>query len=295
MKFRVAMQTLSLLTGCWAAANLACAQAPAEGAGRTDRDQLPQPVYKVAHKNAESSEVGAPAAQAEHPLVPAIRMAKSAMENINANVKDYSARMVKRERIGDTLGEPQYMFIKVRQQPFSVYMYFLGPEKIKGQECIYVAGRNNGNMLAHGVGVKKLIGMLSLDPTGTIAMDGQRYPITEIGIGNLTKRLIEVAEKDSQYGECEVKFFNGAKINKRPCTCIQVTHPVPRKNFLFNQAKVFVDDELNMPVRYEAWEWPAQAGGAMQLIEEYTYLDIKLNNGFTDTDFDDKNPAYSFH
>jgi hypothetical protein len=126
-------------------------------------------------------------------------------------------------------------------------------------------------------------------------MAGQRYPITEIGFLNLTKRLIEVAEQDKQYGECEVKFYKGAKINGRSATCIQVEHPIPRKNFRFNKALVFVDDELNIPVRYEAYEWPTQQGGQPQLIEEYTYTDIKLNNGFTDADFSENNPNYNFH
>ena len=31
-----------------------------------------------------------------------------------------------------------------------------------------------------------------------------------------------------------------------------------------------------------------------ELIEEYTYLNLKINNGFTDADFDTKNPNYSF-
>ncbi len=29
-------------------------------------------------------------------------------------------------------------------------------------------------------------------------------------------------------------------------------------------------------------------------MEEYTYLNLKLNNGFTDADFDIKNPNYKF-
>ena len=29
-------------------------------------------------------------------------------------------------------------------------------------------------------------------------------------------------------------------------------------------------------------------------MEEYTYLNLKLNNGFTDADFDVKNPSYKF-
>src|SRR5204863_5829411 len=148
---------------------------------------------------------------------------------------------------------------------------------------------------AHWVGIKKLAGMVSLEPTGAMAMSGQRYPITEIGVSNLTRRLIDVAENDKKYGECDVKFFNGAKINGRMSTCIQVTHPVPRKNFLFHVARVFVDDEMKIPVRYEAYDWPAGAGAKPPLLEEYTYTNVKINNNFTDFDFDDTNPAYSFH
>ena len=87
-------------------------------------------------------------------------------------------------------------------------------------------------------------------------MRNQRYPLTELGILNLTRRLVEVGEHDKNYGECEVKFYEGAKINKRVCTCIEVAHPVARRNFLFHLARIFVDKELNVPIRYEAYDWP---------------------------------------
>jgi hypothetical protein len=67
---------------------------------------------------------------------------------------------------------------------------------------------------------------------------------------------------------------------------------VPRKNFLFNIARIFVDDAMNVPVRYEAYDWPKNAGGAPELIEAYTYVNMKFNVGLTDADFDRNNPAY---
>ena len=230
----------------------------------------------------------------EHPLMPTIRWAYTGIQDIE-KIQDYSAVMVKRERIGDRLNDPEYMFIKVRHKPFSVYMYFLEPAALKGQEVIWVEGRNDGKMWAHPGGIRnKLIGTVSLDPTGPIAMQGNRYPITEIGVLNLVRRLIEVGEQDAQYGECEVKFFEGAKINDRVCTCIQVVHPVPRRNFRFHLARIYVDKELNIPIRYESYDWPREPGGKPQLIEEYTYLNVKVNNGFTDEDFDIRNSNYNF-
>jgi hypothetical protein len=284
------------------------AQAP-QNPSRNDREQLPRPIYRVAQQTG-----GTPAVAANtnplptqphqgdlqaHPLVPAMQMAYEGLNHIRNDIKDYSATMIKHERVQGKLNDPEYMFIKVRHEPFSVYMYFLGPDRLKGQEVLFVEGKNNGNLLGHGVGIKKIAGTVPLLPTGAMAMAGQRYPITEIGISMLTKRLVEVGEQDMKYGECDVKFFRGAKINvgnvKRSVTGIEVVHPVPRKNFRFHIARIFVDDELKIPVRYESYDWPEKPGGPPQLLEEYTYTDIKLNNGFTDTDFDENNPNYHFH
>jgi hypothetical protein len=229
----------------------------------------------------------------EHPLMPALRWAYDGIGNVE-KIADYSATLAKRERINGKLADYEYMFIKMRHKPFSVYMNFLAPASLKGQEVIYIEGKNSGKMWAHGVGVQEVFGTVSLEPTSVIAMKNQHYPLTELGILNMVNRLVEVGEKDRNYGECEVSFIKDAKINNRVCTCIQVTHPVPRRNFLFHLARIFVDDELNLPIRYESYDWPKESGGPPELIEEYTYLNLKLNNGFSDGDFDVKNPNYKF-
>lgn len=254
---------------------------------------IPTPAsITTANAQANAPQPGAPTG--EHPLMPAIVRARSALETI-AKIQDYSATLVKRERIDGTLGEHQYLFVKVRHDPFSVYLYFLAPAELKGQETIFIAGKNDGNLLAHPNGLKgKLLGTVSLNPTGMLAMSGNRYPITEIGIKRLSERLIEVGTNDMKYGECAVKILPGAKINGRDCTCYEVQHPQPRKEFIFHLARIYLDSELNVPIRYEAYDWPSEAGGPPVLVEEYTYLNLKLNNGFTDLDFDVNNPKYQF-
>jgi len=238
----------------------------------------------------------AAAATGVHPLLPALDLAQQGLAKINANIRDYSCTIVKRERIDGKLGEHEYIFAKIRHAPFSVYLYFLAPEAVKGQEVIFVDGSNDGNMLAHaGSGVRAMVGTVSLKPNGSLAMQGNRYAITEIGVENLAKRLVEVAEHDKQFGECEVNFYPNAKVNGRICTCVQVVHPVPRRNFRFHLARVFIDDELLIPIRYEAYDWPHEEGGQPVLMEEYTYMNVKINNGFTDADFDPKNTAYKFN
>jgi hypothetical protein len=265
------------------------AQAPSEREG----EGSPYRIAERSNPNPSDARSALGAAQPnEHPLMPVLRWANDGLREMD-KLQDYSAMMMKHERVDGKLNDPEVAFIKVRQKPMSVYMYFAKPEALKGQEVIYVQGANNNKLLGHGTGFRKVFGTVPLEPTGPIAMKGNRYPITEIGIVNLVRRLVEVGEEDTKYGECEVKYLT-AKINDRPCTCIRVVHPTPRRNFRFHVAQIFVDNELNLPVRYESYDWPAKPEGQPELIEEYTYYNIKLNNGFTDADFDVHNPKYNF-
>ena len=84
---------------------------------------------------------GTPAV-AEHPLVPALRMAYSGMDTINKNIPDYTCLLVKRERIDGKLGEHQYMDVKIRNHPFSVYLNFRMPaEAVQQQMIFYICPR----------------------------------------------------------------------------------------------------------------------------------------------------------
>ena len=275
---------------------------------RQSRNGLSEPIHRVANNNNNSASGQAPlAAPAEqpqgHPLDPALKLAYEGVQNIQANIVDYTATMHKRERVSGTLGETEQMFIKVRNRklhngrvttPFSIYIKFLYPKSKAGREVIYVEGANDNKLLAHETpGLRNFI-TARLDPTGYLAMLGNRHPITEAGLENLVAKLIEKGERDRQHGEVEVQFFKGAKIDDRVCTLLQVTHPTPREHFDFHVAQVFIDDELRIPVRYSAFQWPTAADGKPELEEEYTYTNVKLNVGLTDADFDSKNTGYKF-
>lgn len=270
------------------------------------RQDLTEPVYRVSKAEADHT-----ANVRRHPLDPALAVAHEGLTHIRQNVRDYRCVMIKRERINGTLQDYEYMFAKIRNEqvaggrvtvPFSVYLYFLKPDSIKGREVIYVRGQNDDKMIAHERrdSLMGKFGSAWLRPDGPMAMKGNRYPITEIGIETLVVRLIEKGTSDKQNGtpeECIVEFREGAKINGRTCTMLQVKHPQPRDYFEFYVAQIFIDDELNVPLRYAAYTWPKTPGaepGLDELIEEYTYLNMELNVGLTDKDFDPKNPDYRF-
>ncbi|MEM7457402.1 MAG: DUF1571 domain-containing protein, partial [Planctomycetota bacterium] len=175
----------------------------------------------------------------------------------------------------------------------SIYMKFLRPRKAAGREVIYVDGWNDGQLVAHESG---MLGFKTfyLDPTGSLAMRGSRNPITKAGIENLVRQLIEKAERDRAVGQCIVEYREDGAIGDRPCTVIELLHPDRQPEFEFHKAEVFIDQELNIPVRYAAYDWPAVPGGEPRLLEEYTYFNITLNVGLTDEDFSQTNPNYNF-
>jgi hypothetical protein len=130
---------------------------------------------------------------------------------------------------------------------------------------------------------------MNLDPNGALAMKGQKHPITDVGILNLTTKLTKIWEAETQFAECNVTTNAETTINRRPTVMVRVTHPKPRQNFRWNEARLFFDKELRVPIHFDAYTWPAQEGGEPVLEESYTYTNLKINNSFTARDFDSNN------
>lgn len=222
----------------------------------------------------------------------ALALARQSLDTLKT-IRDYQCTFERQERVGGKLLDATRMEMKVRQQPFSVYMRFLEPPASAGQEVIYVAGRNDGNMLAHATGLAGVVGTVSLDPSGMIAMRGGRYPITEAGMTRLVEKLLELGAKkhlfrDSRVGIEPIEFAD------RPCTQVEIRNPAPVGEFRLAIARIVLDNGSDVPVHFEAFEWPPDANAEPVLVERYSYLDVRLDVGLTDLDFDPKNPAYAF-
>lgn len=238
-----------------------------------------------------------------HPLDRAVEIAQGSLQGMRAEVFDYTAILKKVEQVKGVIGSPSYISIKVRcprtladgsKTPFSLYMKFLKPRDSAGREVIWVDGQNEGKIVAHEASGILSMRRMYLDPDGFIAMRGQRYPIYEAGLENLIVKLIEKAERDRAAGPCHVDYRSGAEVNKRPCSLIELVHDVQHGQYEFHKAQVYIDDELQLPVRYAAYDWPTSPGGEPRLLEQYTYYNVKVNVGLTDRDFSPSNSAYRF-
>jgi len=269
--------------------------------------KLKEPVLRVAAAGNIGGVDIPPAAAGEHPLDPALKHASDALKRIQAEIKDYECLMVKRERIRGVLNEYEYMYAKIRNHkeengrmvtPLSVYLNFQKPANIAGREVIWVEGANGGKLCAHEGGLLGRLPAVWLDPKGAMAMRGNLYPITEIGIENLVSKLVErgTREKlaDPMGVATVVTVTPGAKLDKRPCTLLEISHPEMKGGFEFQLAQVFIDNEYNLPVRYLAYGWPEPGAKAPPILEEFNYTKIKFNVGLNDSDFEPSNPNYKF-
>jgi hypothetical protein len=159
---------------------------------------------------------------------------------------------------------------------------------------IWVDGQNNNRLIAHEGGLKNLL-TVNLDPDSTLAMLGNRYPITEIGIENLLVRFVEIGEKIKAAGECQVTLNHRVTVDDRPCTLIELRQLRRENDQDFFRSEVYIDHETSLPIRYLAYDWPEKEGGDPPLIESYTYKNLSLNVGLSDEDFDPENEAYRYH
>ncbi|QEG41728.1 DUF1571 domain-containing protein [Roseimaritima ulvae] len=231
-----------------------------------------------------------------------LQMARQGLQQLEQNIDDYTATMVKQERIGNTLREPETMNMKLQTRrvqdgqtvrPMRVYLHFSAPASMAGQEVIWSEGANDGKLIAHKGGLWNVM-RASLKPDSFLAMTGNRYPITQIGMTNLVRKLIARGELDQQTASATVSITSGHRVGDRICNLIQVRHAEPNgRPDDFSLAEIAIDAERQIPLRYTAFGWPAE-GTEAPLLESYTYLDVELNVGLTDQDFDPDNPAYNY-
>ena len=109
--------------------------------------------------------------------------------------------------------------------------------------------------------------------------------------GSTVWRLEAVVPKA---GETHVTIHPTARVGARACTMIESTHPQKRASYLYYSVKVYLDHEHGLPIRIEAYDWPKRPGQAPDLLEEYTYSNLRINAGLTEHDFDPANKQYSF-
>jgi len=208
------------------------------------------------------------------------------MESSSARVRDYTVVFRKQERVDGKLLPEETTLLKF-QKPLKVYMKWI-EDPSKGTEALYVDGSNGNKLLVHRGGLLGIL-TLSLDPRGSLAMTGNRHPITEVGFGYLIDGLQRNITTALRHGELEVIRLAEETFRGRSATVVEGRFLARGGRTYYASRMVFhIDTELQLPVGAAFYD------ETDALFERYSYSDVKLNAGLTPLDFLRENKAYRF-
>jgi Protein of unknown function (DUF1571) len=202
------------------------------------------------------------------------------------NVRDYECRLLKRERVKGTLLPESEFEMKVRNNPFSVYLRCESPKDDKGLEICYVAGRDHGMMRVQPNGLLGIIGFVSIDPRDSRAFEKNRHCITEAGIGNLLESTARYWDMERRLNKTLVHVTNDG-LGGRTCTRIETIHPDRNAGAFYGyRCVLWLDNKTHLPAGAATYDWPRPAGPeGGDLLEWYRYSDLRCNVGLGDDAF----------
>ncbi len=213
---------------------------------------------------------------------------------------DYTAQFSKQEVVDGELLEEQTMLMKLRHEPFSVYLKWMDYDV--GREVIYADGVNDGNMLVHAGGWKARLPAISVEPDSSLAMKEARHPITQAGLLNLAKTILEHHHADvSKQNITGCEQAADQSIGGRDCWCFVTSYRDAASSPDYRKSITLIDKEWSIPLFIKNFGWPNDdvvlSGEELDeatLIEQYTYADVKFRSSLTALDFDRANEEYGF-
>lgn len=231
--------------------------------------------------------VTAPEVVTSPPVVTSIASAQAqleAMEDAYRKVRDYTVVFSKQERVKGKLLPRETIHVKFRK-PYSLYMRWSGAVKA-GQEVLYVRGKHDGKLRAHPGSFPDVT--VGLAPTSSLAMKGNRHPITDASLGDVLRLMMNDLRRSRERPQDGVTMTDlgedtrhGARVR-----CIDTRFPAPGYYAAHVRLCSFVASKLLSRVQV----WDAKE----QLLEDYEYRDLRVNVGLRDQDFAEDNPAYNF-
>lgn len=276
-------------------------EAPTRPAGADIQRQAaakPTLVINTAKTATPADESLTPEQRSELNLTKKIDLLKKGIAFLQAT-PDYTAQFTKRELVNGELLDEQTMAIKVRHEPFSIYLKWLDYDA--GREVMYVDGVNDGKMIVHsGTGWKSRLPAILMEPDSTLALQEARYPVTRAGMLALADTIVSFNQKDLEaktYAHCH--HLEDQMVGDRSCHCFVLEYKDRTANSDYRKSMTLIDKEWGIPLYIKNFGWPTddvklpeEELDELTLLEHYVYSDVKFRAALTQLDFDHANEDY---
>lgn len=205
------------------------------------------------------------------------------LENFNG-VSSYTFTLTRQERVGADLLPPQVMNVKLRHQPFSLYMKWVAGEGagVKGRQLLFIEGANDNKLMILPGGIAgRLSGTVCLSLTDPLVTAEARHPANECGLRHLAETLLSYQRKDlaanCQGVRCEL--HDDQTYDNRPCYLFISHYASPQRSPLYRKAAFYIDKELSLPVCIRNFTWgpddvAPEELDELTLVEAYAYSEI---------------------
>lgn len=202
-------------------------------------------------------------------------------EKAVAGVRDYRATLESSERIEDELFPRRVMTVWVLHEPLHVAIATHAPESERGQKVWYDGEERE--LVAETPGfLGALVGRVTLDPEGDLAMKDRRHPITDIGLARMVEQMRSAMEPVLAFAT-PPRIRNGvAELAEREVRLVEVLVPAIEAHETALVYRFAFDAESGLVTYYGQAELTSEGPA---VLEEYLYREITPNLGLDEDDF----------
>lgn len=201
----------------------------------------------------------------------------------------YTATFELQEEVNQKLRPVERITMKVRREPFSVFMRWTD----SGQEVLYVSGENNNRVIVKPVGgLAALRRVWRLKPESRMAMRTCRHPITNAGLEMLAQRTRNFyVEQDNRSSVAACESMDATMLGQL-VTIVTVQFRDQEQVPEYHSSRLVFDRNTQLLIAVDNFGWPE--GDEPRLIEHYHFHQISGVQTLTDQDFAEANPEYNF-
>lgn len=217
-------------------------------------------------------------------------------------VSTYTATFDKQERVDGELLEAQTMFMKIRHEPFSVFLNVTDGAHT-GRQILYPRAAGDLRLMVQLTKFGGRLPALPLEPTSALAMQESRYPITMAGIREITMQALNLRQRELARGPLVITTMrDDASFDGRPAYEFTVEYEKPElSDAAYRRCEIHIDRQLMLPVQIRNWTWAELVPDAdvadldrTTLLEHYVFRNVDLDAQLDDSDFSYENEQYAF-
>ena len=225
-------------------------------------------------------------AEAAKPAVDSLATMLADARAAYAKTRDYSGTFTRQERIDGKLSAEQVGEMKMRVSPIGVYVRFARPEASAGMEVAYSGAKKDGKVRYRPAGVAGRKGFQKLEVDDPKFLADHRHPVTKWGMGPIIELTATATAREKSLNNPVEVFTSDYQFANRNVTKYEIFTRRPHALRYASQMVIYIDKETKLPVRFEAYDDPKPGATTGDLLEAYSFSDLKFNSGIGENVFD---------